>query len=84
MAARWHGSIPLAERNSTARLPTACRSRLQEADPAALSVFTRFRAENRYTLFPELLSFVFTQFRTENRYTLFLELLRNDVTDASA
>jgi hypothetical protein len=46
--------------------------------------FSRFRAENRDTLFPELLSFVFTQFRTENRYTLFLELLRNDVTDASA
>ncbi|RWP58238.1 MAG: hypothetical protein EOR08_27745 [Mesorhizobium sp.] len=39
MAARWPGSIPLAARNSTARLPTACRSRLQEADPPALIVF---------------------------------------------
>ncbi|RWD31482.1 MAG: hypothetical protein EOS50_25745 [Mesorhizobium sp.] len=66
MAARWHGSIPQAARNSTARLPTACRSRLQEADPP-LICFTQFRTENRYTLFLELLSFVYTQFRTENR-----------------
>ncbi|CCV04410.1 conserved hypothetical protein [Mesorhizobium metallidurans STM 2683] len=75
MAARWRGSIPRVERNSTARLPMACRSRLQGRQTRRLLAFTQLRTENRYTLFLELLSFVFTQFRTENRYTLFLELL---------
>jgi len=39
-----------------------------------LFVFTKFQAQNRFTLLLELLSCL-TQFRTQNRFILLLELL---------